>query len=391
MYWDAPQRRFGASNPLKTRGKIDYQKHQVPNFMPLQCFFRSTTLASLLLLMNPSSVLLRAQDVQMVPDAQDKESAAQAEKDRDKDPDQAPITTFKANVDVVQFFFNVKDKKGGIVANLPKENFELFEDGKPQTIKYFTSESNLPLTLGILIDGSASQERVLGMEKDAGAAFLSQILRDKDMAFVMSFDIGVELLQDFTANQHRLKAALDSVKINSGGHAYLPDIPGMGGGPVPQSGDPKGTLLYDAVYLASHDEMAQQVDRKAMIMLTDGEDQGSQYKIRDAIEEAQKADTIVYVLLCADRAVYGFGGYSGDSEMKKLTEATGGRVIEVGNKPEKLKAAFEQISQELRTQYGIGYVPTNPTKDGKFRKVEIRSKDGSKVQSRSGYFAVAIQ
>jgi VWFA-related protein len=205
----------------------------------------------------------------------------------------------------------------------------------------------------------------------------------------MSFDIGVELLQDFTANTRRLKAALDSVKINSGGQAYLPGTPGMGGGPVPQSGTPRGTLLYDAVYLASHDEMAQQVDRKAMILLTDGEDQGSQYKIRDAIEAAQKADTIVYVLLCADRGFYGFGGYSGAGEMKKLTEETGGRVIEVGNKTDKLKAAFDQISQELRTQYGIGFVPTNPTKDGKFRKLEIRSKDGSKVQARSGYFAVA--
>jgi len=148
-------------------------------------------------------------------------------------------------------------------------------------------------------------------------------------------------------------------------------------------------LLYDAVYLASHDEMAQQVDRKAMILLTDGEDQGSQYKTKDAIEAAQKADTIVYVLLCADRGFYGFGGYSGDSEMKKLTAETGGRVIEVGNKFEKLKAAFDQISQELRSQYNVGYVPTNPTKDGKFRKIEIRSKDGSKIQSRSGYFAVA--
>jgi VWFA-related protein len=359
--------------------------------MPLKCFFRSGTLAFSALALLALTPLLLSQDVQMVPDSQDKASAAQAQKDKDKDPDQTPITTFKANVDIVQLFFNVKGNKGGMIANLPKENFEILEDGKPQTIKYFTSESNLPLTLGILIDGSASQERVLEMEKDAGSAFLSQILRDKDMAFVMSFDIGVELIQDFTANPRRLKAALESVKINSGGQAYLPGTPGMGGGPVPQSGTPRGTLLYDAVYLASHDEMAQQVDRKAMILLTDGEDQGSQYKIKDAIEAAQKADTIVYVLLCADRGFYGFGGYSGAGEMQKMTAETGGRVIEVGNKTEKLQAAFAQISQELRSQYGIGYVPTNSTKDGKFRKVEIRSKDGSKVQSRSGYFAVATQ
>jgi VWFA-related protein len=346
-----------------------------------------------LLLMFLTSGLLLSQDVQMVPDSQDRESAnqAQKDKDRDRDDDQTPVATFKASVDVVQLFFNVKDKKGGLIPNLPKDNFDVLEDGKPQTIKYFAAESNLPLTLGILIDGSASQERVLDMEKQVGAAFLSEILRDKDMAFVMSFDIGVELLQDFTSSPRKLKAALETVKINSGGHSRLPDTPGMGGGPVPISGTPKGTLLYDAVYLASHEEMAQQVDRKAMILLTDGEDQGSQYKIRDAIEAAQKGDTIVYVLLCADRGFYGFGGYGGDSEMKKLTAETGGRVIEVGNKTEKLKAAFDQISQELRSQYNIGYVPTNPTKDGKFRKIAITSKDGSKIQSRSGYFAAAQQ
>src|SRR6266851_2173909 len=358
--------------------------------------FLSRRFASLLSLaclafLSLSSSFLLAQDVQMVPDSQDRESAKQAQKDKDtdKDKDQAPVATFKANVDVVQLFFNVKDKKGGLIPNLPKDNFEVLEDGKPQTIKYFAAESNLPLTLGILIDGSASQERVLDMEKQVGSAFLGEILRDKDMAFVMSFDIGVELLQDFTSSTRKLKAALESVKINSGGHSRLPDVPGMGGGPVPTSGIPRGTLLYDAVYLASHDEMAQQVDRKAMILLTDGEDQGSQYKTKDAIEAAQKADTIVYVLLCADRGFYGFGGYSGDSEMKKLTSETGGRVIEVGNKMEKLKAAFDQISQELRSQYNIGYVPVNPTRDGTFRKVEIRSKDGYKIQARSGYFAVA--
>jgi VWFA-related protein len=335
------------------------------------------------------SQLAAAQDVQMVPDQQDREAAekAQAEKDK-KDADDEPVTTFRANTNVVQLFFNVKDKKGGLIANLPKDAFEVAEDGKPQTIKYFSAESQLPLTLGILIDSSASQERVLTMEQEVGGAFLSQILRDKDMAFVMDFNIGVSLLQDFTSSPRRLKAALDSVKINSGGQAAVSGLPGQGGGPVPTIGQPKGTLLYDAVYLASHDEMGQQVDRKAMILLTDGEDQGSQYKLRDAIEAAQKADTIVYVLLCADRGFYGFGGYSGDNEMRRLTSETGGRMIEVGNKTEKLKQAFDQISQELRSQYNVGYVPTNSVKNGGFRKVQIKSKDGYKIQARSGYFAV---
>ena len=337
--------------------------------------------AVLLMLCSPA---VFAQDVQMVPDQQDRDSATRSQ--QDKEEDQTPVATFKANVDVVQLFFNVKDKKGGLIPSLPKENFELLEDGKPQTIKYFSAESNLPLTLGILIDSSASQERVLGMEQEVGGAFLSQVLREKDMAFVVDFNIGVSLLQDFTSSARRLKDALNSVKIDNGGQ--VGSIPGMGGGPVPTAGVPKGTLLYDAVYLASHDQMGQQVDRKAIILLTDGEDQGSQYKIKDAIEAAQKSDTIIYVLLCANRGFYGFGGYTGEGDMKKMTAETGGRVIEVGDKPEKLKAAFDQISQELRSQYYIGYVPTNPVKDGGYRKVDIHSKEQYKIQSRSGYYAI---
>jgi len=297
------------------------------------------------------------------------------------------METLKVNVDVVQLFFNVKDKKGALIPGLTKDDFEVFEDGHPQTIKYFTAESNLPLTLGILIDSSGSQQRVLGMEQEVGADFLNQILREKDMAFVISFDVNVDLLQDFTNSTKLLRAALNKARINTGGGGG--SIPGLGGGPVPTSGMPKGTLLYDAIYLASHDELSHEVGRKAMIILSDGEDQGSQLKIKDAIEAAQKADAIVYVLLIADRGFYGGFGYSGDSEMKKLTFETGGRVIEVGNKYDKLKEAFNQISQELRSQYNIGYTSTNPKHDGTFRKVEIRSKKSYKIQSRNGYYAVA--
>jgi len=306
----------------------------------------------------------------------------------DQDQDQA-ATTLKVNVNIVQLFFNVKDKKGALIPSLTKDDFQILEDGKPQTIKYFAAESNLPLTLGILIDSSGSQARVLDMEKQVGGEFLSQILREKDLAFVLSFDVNVDLLQDFTSSVHALKAALNTARINTAGGSGG-GIPGLGGGTVPTIGTPKGTLLYDAVYLASHDELAQQVGRKAMILLTDGEDQGSQLKIKDAIEAAQKSDSIVYVLLCADRGFYGgFGGYSGDSDMKKLTQETGGRVIEVGNKLDKLKAGFDQIANELRSQYNIGYGSTNTALDGTFRKVEIHANNKDyKIQSRSGYYAV---
>jgi VWFA-related protein len=325
--------------------------------------------------------------------AQNLPTLADPNRDQKQDPDQGPdnaVSTLKVNVDVVQLFFNVKDKKGGLIANLPKDDFEIFEDGKQQTIKYFTAESNLPLTLGILIDSSGSQQRVLEMEKEIGGSFLAQILREKDLAFVLSFDVNVDLLQDFTNSTHLLKTALNSARINNGGgFGGGAGIPGQGGGPVPTS-NPRGTLLYDAVYLASHDELSQQIGRKAMILLTDGEDQGSQLKLKDAVEAAQKSDSIVYVLLCADRGFYGGFGYSGDSEMKKLTFETGGRVIDVGNKPEKLKQAFDQIALELRSQYNIGYTPTNSAKDGSFRKVEIHPKEKEyKIQARNGYYAGA--
>ncbi|PYY09544.1 MAG: VWA domain-containing protein [Acidobacteria bacterium] len=304
------------------------------------------------------------------------------------DQDQS-VETLKVNVNVVQLFFNVKDKHGLLIPDQTKDDFEVLEDGKPQTIKYFTAESNLPLTLGMLIDSSGSQERVLDMEKEVGGAFLNEILRDKDLAFVLSFDVNVDLLQDFTNSTRRLRTALNSARINTGGGGGCGGVPGLGGGPVPCAGTPKGTLLYDAVYLASHDELSHEVGRKAMIILTDGEDQGSQLRIKDAIEAAQKSDSIVYVLLIADRGFYGLGGYSGDAAMKKLGGETGGRVIEVGNKTEKLKQAFNQIAQELRSQYNIGYTPSNPKLDGTFRRIEIRSKKGYKVQARSGYYALA--
>ena len=306
----------------------------------------------------------------------------------DQSQDQS-VGTLKVNVDVVQLFFNVKDKHGALIPSLTKENFDLSEDGQPQTIKYFKAESDLPLTLGILIDSSGSQQRVLDMEKEVGASFLESTLRPKDEAFVISFDVDINLLQDFTNSISRLRKALNSATINTGGV-------GCAGGPIGPQGPipcsstgPRGTALYDAVYLASHDEFAHEVGRKAMILLTDGEDQGSRLKIRDAIEAAQKADAICYVLLIADRGFYGFGGYSGDSEMKKLSQETGGRVIEVGNKIEKLRQAFDQISQELRSQYNIGYTPTNTVRDGSFRKVAIKPRQGDyKIQARSGYYAV---
>jgi VWFA-related protein len=302
-----------------------------------------------------------------------------------KDDDQ----TIKVDVNVVSIFFNAKDKRGALLPDLGRDDFEVYEDGQKQAIKYFSAETNLPLTLGLLIDTSGSQERVLPMEQQVGAQFLRDVIREKDLAFLMNFDVNVELITDLTSSPQQLKRGLDTVRINTGGSGG--GLPGMGGGPVPIS-NPRTTALYDAIYLAGREKLAREVGRKAMIILTDGQDYGSKVKIQEAIEAAQKSDSICYVLLIADRGFNGslgyFAlGYFGDGNMKKVTEETGGRMIEVGNDQRKLKEAFDQISAELRSQYSIGYTPTNTKHDGSYRKIEIKAKN-AKVQSRKGYYAV---
>ena len=326
-------------------------------------------------------------DSSIAPPNQGQPQSAQKPADAQKPEDQGPAETLKVNVNVVGLFFNVKDKHGALIPNLTKDDFQVFEDGKPQTIKYFAAESNLPLTLGILIDSSGSQRNVLDMEKEVGGAFLRQILTDKDEAYVIDFNVDATLVQDYTRDVHLLQAAMNKVRINTG--FTTGPVPGAGGGPVPNASLNRGTVLYDAVYLSAHDMLSKEVGRKAMILLTDGEDEGSQLKIQDAIEAAQRSDAIVYVLLCADRGFYGSFqmGYSGESEMRKLTEATGGRVINVGNKFDKLREAFDQIAAELRSQYNLGYTPTNLKLDGSYRKIEIKCKQNYKVQTRAGYYA----
>jgi len=292
-----------------------------------------------------------------------------------------PQETIKVDVNVTSILFNVRDNHGRLLPDLHKEDFQVFEDGVPQTVKYFTANSDLPLTLGILLDTSGSQENVLQMEKEVGGHFLKQIIQPKDLAFVISFDVNVDQLQDFTNDPRELSKALDKGRINTGGGAGG-GWPGIGQGPIAIS-HPKGTLLRDAVWLASREKLARETGRKALILLTDGEDNGSKTTVHEAIEAAQKADAILYVLLCADRS--GWGG-RGEGEMKKLTEETGGRVIDVGNKFEKLRDAFDQIANEMRSQYSLGYTPTNKSQDGSYRKLEIKSSAG-KVQARKGYYA----
>jgi VWFA-related protein len=264
-----------------------------------------------------------------------------------------------------------------LIPNLEKDRFDLLEEGKPQTIKYFSALTDQPLTIGLLIDTSKSMERTLPEEKVVASGFLRKVLTDKDLAFVISFDISVDLLQDLTNDTRLLRAGLDKARINTNTAGMAP----MGNpGPVPTAQANKGTLLFDATYLASDEVLGRQSGRKAMVVLTDGDDVGSKLRLKDSIEAAQKADVVTYVLLITD-PMYP----SNYGDMNKLAEQTGGRVITV-SRPDKLDKAFAEIAAELRSQYTLGFSSTNPVNDGKFRRLEVKSKDGYKIQARKGYY-----
>jgi VWFA-related protein len=307
-------------------------------------------------------------------------------------PDETPVATFKTSVNLVDLFFTVKDKNGNLVPHLTQQNCVVDENKEPQTLKSFVAETDQPLTLGILLDTSGSQERLLPMEVGAASQFIQQVLRAKDEAFAANFDVNVDLLQDYTNSPRLLTHALSKAEINTAG-GNGSGIPGLGGGTVPTVGDPKGTLLYDAIYLAANEKMNQETGRKAIIILTDGEDEGSREKIGDAIAAANRNNVIIYVILCADRAMYWSQGegYFGYGPAKRISDETGGRLIDVGNNGAKMQAAFQQIQDELRTQYVASYTPSNTKADGTFRKVTVDCHSDTdqnlKVQVRKGYYA----
>jgi VWFA-related protein len=298
--------------------------------------------------------------------------------------------TIKVDVDVVNILFNVRDKRGGLIGNLEKNDFALNEEGKQQEIKYFNRETDLPLTIGLLIDVSASQGNLIEIEKDAASQFFSQVIRKQDLAFLISFGEDADLLQDYTNSPKLLRAGLDGLRVNSG-------VGGLQPGPVPTMSRPRGTVLYDAVYLAASDQLKGQVGRKVLVLITDGEDQGSRYNIKQAIEAAQRADAIVYGFYYVDRAFYQRGqrgivlGGESDSALRQMSEDTGGRVFHI-ERNHSLQDAFRDLQEEMRSQYAIGYTPINSAKDGTFRKIEIRTNNKDwKVQARKGYYATKAE
>ncbi len=300
-------------------------------------------------------------------------------------PASAAISTLRVSVNLVDLFFVVHDKSGKLVPNLTRADCNVFEDDAPQKLKSFTAQTDLPLSIGILLDTSLSQERVLPDEQKAASAFLRRILRPTDESFLISFDVTVDLLADWTSNPDDLKRALDAAQINSSSGNYA-------NGTLPSITKPKGTLLYDAVYLASNDKLRQESGRKAMVLLTDGQDEGSDEKLQAAIEAAQKADAVVYVLLISDPGIFGTLDFSSDGAMRKLVEATGGEVFPIGKNGKKLPAAFDAIEKQLRTEYQVAYTPSNSALDGSYRHIRVTCQQNGqtlKVQARQGYYAVA--
>ncbi len=351
--------------------------------------------------------------------------------------DASNTTTFKKDVKVVNVFATVRDKHGQIVPSLAKDDFVLQVDGRPETIRYFARETDLPLTIGLLVDTSLSQRRVLEEERTASYAFLNDVMReDRDKAFVINFDAESVLLQDLTSSKPKLENALDRV------HVAEPDQNGSqggggqsGGGGYPGGGGHRGggwshgagTTLYDAVFLASDEMMRKQQGRKAVILLTDGVDQGSKYSLDRAIEAAQRSNTMVYSILFADpdaysRGMASGGGYPGGHHggwngpwggpagppgsggggqrvppqyeshadgkkvLQRLSQETGGHFFEV-TKKESVTAIYKQVQDELRNQYSLGFSPETAEQGTGYHKIQLAAKPKELVvQTRQGYY-----
>jgi len=339
-------------------------------------------------------------------------------------------TTFSADVKVVNLLATVRDKQGQIVRDLTKDDFLLDEDGHPQTISYFSRETDLPLTLGLLVDTSGSERREIPDERRASIRFLEQVMRpDKDQAFVIHFDFEVELLEDLTNSREKLEKALNQLDTpqlqrqqqggqqGGGGNYPYPGGGYPGGGQGGQRGGRGrgggGTDLYDAVYLAGDELMRKQKGRKAVILLSDGVDTGSKETLGSAVEAAQRADTLVYSILFEDPNGYGNsnmggfggprmgrrggmgggrGGYpqmnrpDGKKILEQISRETGGRFFEVSRKWP-IDKVFEAIEEDLRSQYNLGYTSDQAATDRGYRRIHLTTKQkGDVVQTREGYY-----
>ena len=295
--------------------------------------------------------------------------------------------TFTTDVRVVNVLATVKDRNGRLVSTLGKEDFILSEDGVRQEIQYFAHQTDLPLTIGLLIDTSGSQKALIPEERRAGSQFFRSVLRpEKDLAFLMSFDRNVELLQDYTSSQGLLERGLDELQV---------EVPTGGFHPNP-TGNKKqtSTALHDALFLAADELFRNQVGRKAVVVISDGFDVGSKVNLKAAIEAAQRSDVVVYTIQYMDRqfarGMNVFYSGSGTSTLKKMANETGGSFFTVSRNM-RLATIFQQIEDEMRSQYSIGYSPREDLGRSGFRKITLKSpRRGVKIQARAGYYPDAI-
>ena len=287
--------------------------------------------------------------------------------------------SIRVEVDLVSVLCSVRDQHGALVNYLKQDDFILLEEGKPQTIRHFARETDLPLTVGLLVDTSNSQVRLIESERRAAAQFFAQVIRPRDAAFLMSFDAQTRLLMDRSSSPQAIKDGLEKLQEVS------PKLQRRGG-----TGRPRGTLLYDAVYRASQENLRKEPGRKAIVLITDGMDVGSRLKVYDAIDAAQKADTIVYSVYYADskgNAYMDWNNGPGRAALREMSEMTGGRFFRV-DKQHSLKKIFDQIQEEMRSQYSLAFVSSDERKDGMYRRLEVFIRQpGLQAQARKGYYA----
>ena len=288
--------------------------------------------------------------------------------------------TFSTDVRVVNVLATVRDRQGRIIRDLAQADFSVAENGRPQAIRYFSRESDLPLTLGLMVDTSVSQQRVIDAERGASMRFVDQVLREnKDHVFLIQFDMTVRMRQELTSSHRKLEEILAFVDTPT-----RQELRNQYGG---------GTLLYDAVIEASKQVMKNQSGRKALIVLSDGVDTGSEATLTDAIEAALRTDTLIYSILFSDAGFYGgplFGRMSGAGGRKALmgmSAESGGGFFEVSKK-QTIDDVFTILEEELRSQYSLGYVSDVPLHIAEFRKIQLTvNQNGLTVQARDRYWA----
>jgi VWFA-related protein len=278
---------------------------------------------------------------------------------------QEPDATFRTDVKVVSIVANVLNKDGALVHDLTKDDFRVLENGRPQGIKYFSRDTGLPLTIGLMIDTSMSQVHVMEAERSASFRFLDRMLRPSDKAFITQFDMQVKTPQALTSDRDALQKALVFVDTPTRN-----ELRGQYGG---------GTLLFDAVINAARETMAKEQGRKAMIIMSDGGENGSDGSLQDAIDAAHKSDTLIYSIL--------FGGTEGRGNLQRMSKETGGGYFEV-TKKFGIDQVFAAIESELRSQYNLGYISDTPVRISEFRKLQLTTtKKGYTVQARDKYWA----